>query len=163
MKRFAHTKLSVQHIRSLFLAVLIFNFQFSIFNSLQAQQWGCGVKVKAGDMDGYREALDHYEHHRYSAASKAMWRVAQRNPKAADPQFWMGMIAVKNGFQTGGIRRYFTKCIELCPTYPNGLAHFYKGVILYTDEHYEDAVAEFDKYFRLAEGSDDKELMAVYE
>ncbi len=130
---------------------------------LHSQQWGCGVKVKAGDMDGYREALDHYEHHRYGAASKAMWRVAQRNPKAADPQFWMGMIAVKNGFQTGGIRRYFTKCIELCPTYPNGLAHFYKGVILYTDEHYEGAVAEFDKYFRLAEGSDDKELMAVYE
>ncbi len=128
--------------------------------SLQAQ---CGVKVKSSDMDAYREAVGLYEKHSYTAAAKSMRRVAQRNPKAADPQFWLGMMAVKNGFQTGGIRRFFTKCIDLCPAYPNGLAHFYMAVIHYTDKRYEEAVAELDKYFRLAEGSEDKELMAVYE
>lgn len=92
-----------------------------------------------------------------------MRRVAQRNPKSAEPQFWLGMMAVNNGFNTSGIRKYFTKCLSLCENYPDALAHYYMGMIHYTDEHYEDAAAAFNRYFLLANGSDRKEWTAVYE
>ena len=123
----------------------------------------CGVKVAAADHKAYHEAIAFYEGHDYRQAAQKMRRVASRNPKAADPQFWLGMTAVKDGFNATAVRRYFTRCIELCPTYPNALAHYYMGVILYTDERYDDAVGELNIYFDLANGSTDKAVGAVYE
>ena len=123
----------------------------------------CGVKVAPADAKPYREALALYEGRDYNASAQKMRRVAGRNPKAADPQFWLGMASVKDGFNTSGIRRYFTKCIELCPNYPNPLAHFYMGMILYTDERYEEAVTELNQYFSLANNNTDRAVDAVYE
>ena len=135
----------------------------AFLTSATAQQWGCGVKVKAADRPALDEAVALYGKRQYHDAARQLRRLAQRNPKAAEPQFWLGMCAVKEGFNTAGIRRYFNRCLELCPTYPNALAHFYKAVILYTDERYEEATASLDNYFALANGSDDKSLTAVYE
>ena len=142
-----------------FFSLLLFFFLLSPF-TLQGQ---CGVKVKGADEAAYRQALAEYEQKHYREASKALRTVAQRNPKAADPQFWLGMAAVKNGFNTTGIRKYFTKCVELCPDYPNALAHYYMGMILYTDERYEEATAELETYFRMANHCDDPAQTAVYE
>ena len=127
---------------------------------LQAQ---CGVKVKSGDRGRFAEALAHYNSHNFKNAAAELRKVAARNPKAAEPQFWLGMTAVHDGFNATAIRRYFTKCIELCPTYPNALAHYYMGMIHYTDKRYDDAVAELNEYFARANGSDDKEVTAAYE
>lgn len=124
---------------------------------------GCGVKVKDGDVATYKQALNEYRQKHYRDVSQLMRRVAQRNPKAADPQFWLGMASVRNGFNATGVRKYFTKCIELCPNYPNALAHYYMGMILYTDERYEEATAELEAYFRMANNCDDPEQTAVYE
>ncbi len=138
----------------------ILNFQFSASNFLEAQ---CGVKVKQADHSKYTEALAHYNSHNYRQSAMLLRKVAARNPKAAEPQFWLGMNAVADGFNATGIRKYFTKCIELCPNYPNALAHFYRGMSLYTDARYYDAVAELNRYFELANGNDDKMVSAVYE
>ncbi|MBP3762437.1 MAG: PD40 domain-containing protein [Bacteroidales bacterium] len=134
-----------------------------LFPLLLHAQGGCGVKVKASDKADYAKALAEYEAHRYREASQLLRRVAQRNPKAADPQFWLGMASVKNGFNAAGVRKYFTQCIVLCPQYPNALAHFYMGMVHYTDERYEEAVAELDTYFRIANESDDRAQTAVYD
>lgn len=142
------------------MAALVLTFHLSLFAPIQAQ---CGVKVRPVDARAYHEALSLYESHDYKASAQKMRRVAGSNPKAADPQFWLGMTAVKDGFNTAGIRRYFTHCIELCPQYPNPLAHFYMGVILYTDERYDDAVAELNQYFALANNNTDRAVDAVYE
>ena len=130
---------------------------------LGAAGQGCGVTVKKADEGDFRRALTELDQHHYREASQLLRRVAQRNPKAADPQFWLGIAAVKNGFNTAGIRKYFTKCLDLCPEYPNALAHYYMGMILYTDERYEEATAEMEAYFRMANSSDDREQTAVYE
>ena len=121
------------------------------------------MKVNAKDQAAYNQALAEFQKKHYGEASKGLRTVAQRNPKAADPQFWLGMTAVKNGFNTTGIRKYFSKCIELCPEYPNALAHYYMGMILYTDERYEEATAELETYFRMANNCDDPMQTAVYE
>ncbi len=141
-------------------AGIILNAQFPICNPLSAQ---CGVKIRPADTRAYNEALRLYEARRYHESAQQMRHIAGRNPKAADPQFWLGMAAVKDGFNATGIRRYFTRCIELCPNYPNPLAHFYMGMILYTDDRYDDAVAELNQYFELANGSTDRAVGAVYE
>lgn len=131
--------------------------------SLGAAGQDGGVKVKAGDEAAYRKALAEFDSRHYREAAQQMRHVAARNPKAADPQFWLGMTAVKDGFNVTAIRRYFGRCIELNPDYSHPLAHYYMGLIHYTDEQYDDAVAELDKYFALANGSDDKAVNAVYE
>ena len=141
---------------ALICLVIAFHFPLSTFHSLQAQ-------IKAGDEAAYRKALSEFESKHYREAAQQMRKVAARNPKAADPQFWLGMTAVKDGFNVTAIRRYFSRCIELDPDYPNALAHYYMGLIHYTDEHYDDAVAELDKYFAMANGSNEAAVMALYE
>ena len=131
-------------------------FHFLFFIPLQAQ-------VKPADRKAFDEAVAKYEKRQYRESAQQMRHVAGRNPKAADPQFWLGMTAVKDGFNVTAIRRYFSRCIELEPDYPQPLAHYYMGLIHYTDDRYEEAAAELDKYFALANGSDDKAVNAVYE
>ncbi|MGX8712139.1 MAG: tetratricopeptide repeat protein [bacterium] len=119
--------------------------------------------MKSSDRKTYNEALEQYGQQHFREASQLLRRVAQHNPKSADPQFWLGMTAVRNGFNTTAIRKYFTKCIELCPDYPNALAHYYLGMIFYTDARYDEAMAEMEAYFRLANNSNDATQTAVYE
>lgn len=140
--------------------VFVFTFHLAFLASATAQ---CGIKVKAGDRAAYNAAVQQIESHRYKDGAKAMRRLAGRNPKAADPQFWLGMAAVGDGYNAAGIRRYFTHCIELCPNYPNAAAHFYMAVIYYTDNRFDDAVAELNNYFQLANGSEDKTVTALYD
>lgn len=152
--------LSLPFTPSHFLSLLLVLSFLSVSSTSQAQ---CDVKVKAGDQKTYDQAMEYYGQQQYGEASKLMRRVAQRNPKAADPQFWLGMLAVDNGFNISGIRKYFTKCISLCENYPDARAHYYMGMIHYTDERYEEASSEFNRYFQLANGSDRQEWTALYE
>lgn len=122
-----------------------------------------GQEFKGADRRNYEEALTLYEKGDYHQAAVLLRKVASHNPKAAEPQFWLGMTAVNDGFNTAGIRKYFSRCIELAPDYPNALAHYYMGVIHYTDKRYDEAVGELERYFALAEGSEEKATMAAYE
>ena len=90
---------------------------------------GQGVGLKQNDKGAYDKALECFEKRQYREAAQQMRHVAARNPKSADPQFWLGMTAVKDGFNVAAIRRYFSKCIELDPDYPHPLAHYYMGLI----------------------------------
>lgn len=127
--------------------------------TLQAQD------VKPGDRKAYNEAVEQYGKHHYREAAKQLRRLASRNPRSADVQFQLGMTAVKDGFNATAIRRYFSKCIELNPDYPDALAHFYMAVIHYTDDRYDDAMAELDRYFVAVNGVEKAPAaaMAVYE
>ena len=126
-------------------------------------QNNCDVKLKSADAKAFDKAMQLFEQRQYKESAQQMRRLAGRNPHNADVQFWLGMTAVKDGFNTAGIRRYFSKCISLCPDYLNALAHFYMGMIHYTDEHYDEAVTELEKYFSIANGSNDRTYTVVYE
>ena len=137
--------------------VIAFHFPLSTSHPLQAQD------VKPADHKAYREALAKYEKRQYREAAQGLRRLATRNPRSADVQFWLGMTAVKDGFNTAAIRRYFPRCIELNPDYSDALAHYYMGLVHYTDDRFDDAVAELDRYFAIANGTDNGAWMAVYE
>ena len=145
------------------LLLIAFHFPLSTFHSLQAQD------VRPADRKAYSEALEKYDKRHYREAAQQMRKVASNNSKAADPQFWLGMMAVKDGFNATAIRRYFSRCIELNPDYPDPLAHYYMAVIHYTDDRFDDAVAELDRYFSLLNSASagsaggNKEATAVYE
>lgn len=138
------------------IVVLLFTFHLSPL-TLQAQD------VKPADLKAFKEALEKFERHNYRESAQQMRRVAGRNPRSADAQFWLGMTAVKDGFNATAIRRYFTKCIELNPDYPDALAHYYMGVIHYTDDRFDDAVAELNRYFQAANDNNNAAWNAVYE
>lgn len=119
--------------------------------------------VKPSDRKAYGEALAQYEKRHYREAAQQLRRLASRNPQSADVQFHLGMTAVKDGFNTAAIRRYFPKCLEINPDYPDALAHYYMALVYYTDERYDEAVGALDRYFLLSNGSDNKAWSAVYE
>lgn len=123
----------------------------------------CAQDIKPSDRKAYGQAIEQYNRRNYSEAAKTLRRVASRNPQAPDPQFWLGMTAVKDGFNVTAIRRYFTRCIELAPDYPHPLAHYYMALILYTDDRFDEAVQQLQLYFSQAEGSTDRAVTAVYE
>ncbi len=110
----------------------------------------------------YDEAIALYHQKKYGEAAAVLRKVSARNPKAPDPYFYLGMIAAKQNENPGAIRRYFSKLITLCPNYPNALAHYWKGIIDYSDEHYADAVKHLTRYFDMARGQDNKEYNKVY-
>ncbi len=142
---------------TLVLMVVAFLFSLSTFHPLQAQD------VKPGDRKAYGEAVAQYDKRHYREAAQQMRRVAGRNPHSADAQFWLGMMAVKDGFNVTAIRRYFSRCIELSPDYPDALAHFYMALVHYTDNRFEEAVSELDKYFQRANGNSNAAWNTVYE
>ncbi len=140
--------------------ILVYALAFTFHLSPLTLNAQC-VSVKAEDQSAYDEAVALIDSRQYKEAGQKMRRVASKNPKSADPQYWLGIIAAREGNNTA-IRRYFGKCLELCPEYPGALAHYYMGVVLYTDGDYSAAKALLDKFFDLAAGSDDKSIMAVY-
>ena len=137
--------------------VIAFHFPLSTFHSIHAQD------VKPADHKAYGEAVEKYGKRQYREAAQQLRRLASRNPRSADVQYWLGMTAVKDGFNATAIRRYFTKCIDLNPDYPDALAHYYMAVIYYTDDRFDDAVSELDRYFSLVNGTDNSVWMSVYE
>lgn len=126
-------------------------------------QQGCGYRFKPSDQAQFDKAIESYKAKRYTESAASLRKLSARNPKAADPYFYLGMIAVKHDYNTAAIRRYFTKLLEVCPEYPSPLAYFYNGVILYTDNRFEEAVEMFDRYFSMSSMHPDPETDAVYE
>ncbi|MBR1850209.1 MAG: PD40 domain-containing protein [Bacteroidales bacterium] len=127
-----------------------------------AQTAGCGPVVRSNDRQQYDQAVAAYQRKDYTGCATAMRKISAKNPKAPDPYFYLGMCAVRKDFNTVGIRRYFTKLISLCPDYPNPLAHYYMGVIYYSDDRFDEAVECLQRYFDMVSISADKEAQAAY-
>ena len=76
--------------RLLFLALILLPL-------LADGQSVCGDGLSSSERKDIERALTHYNAHQYREASQLLRKVAQKNPKAAEPQFWLGMVSVKNG------------------------------------------------------------------
>lgn len=123
----------------------------------------CTQEVKKQDKAAFEKAVAAYESKHFVEANAQLKKLAARNPKSADVNFYLGMIAARLDVNPAAIKRYFSKTIDLCPDYPNALAHYYMGVIHYSAEQYEQAVTELNRYFDMANGSGRPDYEAVYE
>lgn len=133
--------------------------------ALSAQDEGvtCGPKFKSADQATFQKAKSLYASKHYKESRELLHKLSSKYPSAPDPYFYLGMAAVNKDFNAAGIRRYFSKVLELCPNYPNALAHYYKAIVDYTDENYDDAVASLNRYFDITNQTRLAEYEAVYE
>lgn len=120
------------------------------------------TKMKASDAERMERAIQDYNKKRYLKSADQLHRLSQLYPDNPDIFFYLGLNAVKRNFNAVGIRRYFTKVIQLAPAYPDAVAHFYMGVIHYTDEQFDQAVDQFNQYFTLANSHGTPESDALY-
>lgn len=106
--------------------------------------------LKNSDKTKFDKAVADYARGRYKQSAEALRALSAKYPQDPDIFFYLGLNAVKKDFNVTGIRRYFTKVIELNAAYPDAVAHFYMGVIHYTDDLFEEAVNDFNHYFERA-------------
>lgn len=130
--------------------------------SLSAQEV-CKYAYPSGEKAKLNKAIEAYEKGHYPEATDILRKLSAKHPKAAEPLFYLGMIAAKENQNPGAIRRYFSKLEDVCPEYPDAMALFYQGVIDYTDERYEEATAHFNRYFELTNSHSTPEQLKVYE
>lgn len=150
------------HISLQLTRILHFILLLSLTSSLWAQSNPCAYVLKPSAQAKYDKALDAYEKKQFKEASELLRKLHAQNPKSADICFYLGMSAVAKGDNPGAIKRYFTKLLTLCPDYPNALAHFYMGVVLYSDDKFDEAVTELNRFFEIANQTSVKEYDAVY-
>lgn len=122
----------------------------------------CVTEVRKQDKAAFDKAVEAYEAKHFVDANAQLKRLMGKNPKSADLYFYLGMVAAKQDVNPAAIKKYFTKTIELCPDYPNALAHYYMGVIHYSAERYEEAVAELNRYFELTNNAGNAAYESVY-
>ena len=135
---------------------------FALSTSMCAQELaGCGVPLKSSQQQHYDEALRQYEAGHFTQSNDLLRRVAKQQPRSADVQFWLGMCAVRLD-KPAAVRRHFTRLAELCPDYPDARAHLYHAIILYTDDQFDDAVGELNRFFEIANSTSNPAYDAVY-
>ena len=125
-------------------------------------QSGLTYKMSASDMERMERAVQAYNKGRYRQSIDLLHQLERLYPNNPDIYFHLGLNAVKRNYNASGIRRYFTKVIQLAPTYPDAVAHFYMGVIHYTDNQFDQAVDDFNRYFSLANSQGTPESDALY-
>lgn len=133
------------------------------FSLVTTGQEVCPYTFPAKDKVNFDNGVSAYEKRHFPEANTLLRKVSSRHPRAADPYFYLGMIAATENTNPGAIRHYFTRLNEVCPDYPNALAHYYMGIIYYTDEKYEEAVAALNRYFDIANQKSIPSYVAVYE
>ena len=121
-----------------------------------AAQSGCGEPIKPSQEGQYNKAVAEYERGHYIKSNEMLKKLLKKNPRSADIYFYLGLCAVQRDYNPGAIRRYFTKLAEICEDYPDARAHFYEGVVKYSDDAYEEAVACFNRYFEIANRETDR-------
>lgn len=129
---------------------------------LQAQTDNCNTPLKASAQARYDQALKEYEAGHYVTCYEELRKLAAKNPKSADIQFYLGLCAVKNDNNPAAIRRYFTRLATLCPDYPDARAHLYLGIIYYSDDRFEEAVVALNRFFEIANRQSNPLYEAVY-
>lgn len=120
-------------------------------------------KIGGADQSKLAKAIDDYDHGHYRQSAEQLRKLAEKYPSNPDIYYYLGLNSVKRNFNTTGIRRYFTKVIQLSPDYPEAAAHFYMGLIHYTDNDFEQAEADFNRFFERANNHGTPSSDALYE
>lgn len=141
------------------LLILMFLCTLPLF----AQEVGCAYQMKASQQAKFDQAVGLFAKKRYAECAAQLRKIAAKEPKSPDVCFYQGLVAAKQGENPGAIRRYFTKLYSLCPDYPNALAHFYLGVVHYSDDLFDEAVADFNRFFEIANQNGNPDYDAVYQ
>ena len=118
-------------------------------SAAQAQEATCGAPLKSASQGRFDEARTLFDQRKYAESNELLKKLLAKNPKSADVYFYLGLCAAKRDDNPAAIRRYFSKLRTLCPDYPDARAHYYAGLISYSDDKFDDAVDCFNRYFEI--------------
>ena len=127
-----------------------------------AAQSGHAYPMAAADRGRMERAIQEYNKKHYRKSNDQLLQLSKLYPNNPDIYFYLGLNAVKRDFNATGIRRNFTRVIQLAPDYPDAVAHYYMGIIHYTDNQFDQAVDQFNQYFTLANSHGTPESDALY-
>ena len=119
-------------------------------------------KMSPSDRSRMERAVQDYTKGRYRPSADELRKLSVLYPDNPDIYFYLGLNAVKRNFNVAGIRRYFPQVLKLNPRYPDAVAHYYMGLIHYTDEQYDQAEDDFKRYFELANNAGTPQNDALY-
>lgn len=128
--------------------------------------WGqddCHPHFTGSDKSDFEKGIEAYNNKRYQQCLILMRKVSQKNRTAADPYFYMAVSAVKCGEKASAIRGHLNKLFRYCPDYPNALAYYYMGVVNYSYKQYDEATAQLNRYFDIANQQPNPAYDVVYE
>lgn len=143
--------------------LVYFFLLLSLITPVLAQEDDCHPHFKGSDKSDFEKGVEAYNNKRYQQCITLMRKVSAKNRTAADPYFYMGIAAVKNGERPAVIKNHFTRLFKLCPDYPNALAYYYMAVVYYTYKQYPEAVEQLNRYFDIANQQPNPAYDAVYE
>lgn len=142
--------------------ILLLLLLLSGWLSASAQD-ACTYTFKGNEKSNFEKGVKEYEAGHYAAATVLLRKVSSKHPKAAEPYFYLGIMAAEENRNPAAIRRYFSKLEELCPEHPDARVAFYQGIIDYTDEKYEQAVIHFNRYFEITNATNNPDYVKLYE
>ena len=112
----------------------------------------CGQQLSSSQTDELRLAYEKYNNRRYTECVKLARGVMKQAPNSPHPYFVMGLAYAKRE-NLYKVIAMFRKVNTLCPDYPDARAHFYIGMIHYSNDDFGAAAKSFRRYFEIAESN----------
>ena len=112
----------------------------------------CGQQLSSSQADDLRLAYEKYNNRRYTECVKLARGVMKQAPQSPHPYFLMGLIYAKRE-NLMKVSAMFKKVNALCPDYPDARAHFFIGMIHYSNDDFGAAAKSFRRYFEIAEAN----------
>lgn len=119
--------------------------------------------LKPSDKAKLERAVAEYEKGHYRQSAEQLRKLAEKYPDDPDIYLYLGLNSVKRDFNRAGIRRYFSKVVQLDTAYPDAVAHYYMAVVHYTDNKFAEAEAELNRFFARANSHGTPASDAVYQ
>lgn len=105
----------------------------------------CAEGVKEESKKQFKKAYSFYKRGKFEKCFPILRDLTEKDPDFASPYFILGMVGVaKDNAQM--IEKYFPLVLEVCPHYSHPLLFYYLGVIDYSNDRYDNALFNFEKF-----------------
>ena len=139
------------------LSLAVLHSQNNIDYLLNCQ---CGTALTSGQTDDLKQAFELYNAKRLTQSIRIARQVMKQAPQSPHPYFLMGLIYAKRE-NLMKVSAMFKKVNAICPDYPDARAHFFIGMINYSNEEFGKATDNLNRFFELA-ANDPQGIYAEY-
>ncbi|MBQ6726614.1 MAG: PD40 domain-containing protein [Bacteroidales bacterium] len=139
------------------LSLAVLHSQNNIDYLLNCQ---CGTALTSSQTDDLRQAFELYNAKRLTQSIRIARQVMKQAPQSPHPYFLMGLIYAKRE-NLMKVSAMFKKVNAICPDYPDARAHFFIGMINYSNEEFGRATDNLNRFFELA-ANDPQGIYAEY-
>lgn len=111
----------------------------------------CSEEQEQTTIKQYLKAFSYFQDRKYQKASSFLMQIIKEESNFASPYFLMGLIGVNTG-NDKMIEKYFPLCVQNCEEFSHPLLWYYLGIVDYSNEDFEKAQKDFQKFMNLSDG-----------